>query len=153
MLAADAHRVGLVRRQRAGGGGGGLALREGVDGLQAAVVGARVDGLDSGGEGGEVRGEFLRLVEAVGGEGGIGGDARGRGDVGAVVALVVDGPCGAKLLSLALSFNGLVSFVMSVACVTSCVHGSVGRCIKRMVVSLPHAEQCKSFPTTLLLCL
>lgn len=92
MLAADAQRVGLRWRQRAGSGRGGLELDEWVDGLEAAVVRAGVDGLNGWTERGEVGGELARLLDAVRCEGRVGGDAGGRGDVGAVVALVVDGP-------------------------------------------------------------
>lgn len=82
----------------------------GRDGLDAPIEGGGVDALDGRGEGGEVRGELVRLCDAVAGEGWVAGYACGGGDGGAVFAgFGVDHPVGSEL------GNGLVCILWSSA--------------------------------------
>lgn len=78
----------------------GLALDEGADGLQTAVVGTRVDSLDGRVDCHEVGCELIGLIHPVGSQSRVGRDARRRGDRRAIVAsYVVDKPVGTELCS------------------------------------------------------
>ena len=58
----------------------------GCDRLDAAVEGTAVDSVDLGREGEEMRREFVGLIDAFAGEGGVGGDSCWCGNGGGVSA-------------------------------------------------------------------
>lgn len=76
----------------------GQDVDKGLDGLEAAVVGAGEDGVDGRVEGGQVGCQLVGLVDAVGRQGRVARYARGRLEVGVVLAARgVDQPVGPEL--------------------------------------------------------